>query len=225
MKGEKKHLKREKNILYTGFGDKGTTTLFDCNQQRISKSSNIIEALGAIDELNAYLGIVKVYAEEEKLKLKIGNLSANKAGKNILYSDLIGEIQQTLFVIQAEIAGSKMTVAKKDLNKIEKIINTIGDILPPIKTFTVSGGSILSAELDYVRTLTRRAERCVISVAEETKPSKAGLDASKEAFGGNCCVGKTTISYLNRLSSALFAMSRYANFLLSIPEDHPNYNK
>lgn len=203
MKKKKDHLKREKNILYTGFGDKGTTTLFDCHQGRISKSANIIEALGAVDELNAYLGIVKVYAEKEQIKLEVGK---NK----ILYSDLINEFQQTLFIIQAEIAGSKIKVSKKDLNKIEKIINTISDILPPIKSFTVSGGSILSAELDYARTLARMAERRIIGMTEEKRIRNISLN---------------TLSYMNRLSSIFFAMSRYANFILEIPEDHPLYNK
>lgn len=134
MKKEKKsQLKRDKNILYTGFGDKGTTTLFDCKQHRISKSANIIESLGAIDELNAYLGIVKICATIEQVKLKTGK-------KNISFDTLIGEIQQTLFIIQAEVAGSKMTTSKKSLNRIEKIINDIGDILPPITSFTISGG-------------------------------------------------------------------------------------
>jgi len=208
MKKEKKQLKQKKNILYTGFGDKGTTTLFNCKQGRISKSANIIEALGSIDELNAYLGIVKVYANIEQLKLKISN-------KNISFSVLIEEIQEKLFIIQAEIAGSKMTIFKKDLNRIENIINKIGDILPPIKSFTISGGSILSAELDYTRTLTRLAERRLISVIEEN----TFLEKKKNI------VSPVTISYLNRLSSLLFAMSRYSNFLLSIEEGHPNYNK
>ncbi|MDD3662436.1 MAG: cob(I)yrinic acid a,c-diamide adenosyltransferase [Candidatus Pacebacteria bacterium] len=199
----KNHLKREKNILYTGFGDKGTTTLFNCKQGRVSKSALIIEALGAVDELNAYLGIVKVYAEKEQLKIKIGN-------KNISYSLLVDEIQQVLFIIQAELAGSELTVLKKSLNRIEKIINTIGDILPPIKSFTVSGGSLLSAKLDYGRTLARRVERRIISVGEEEGSKKIGL---------------VTLSYLNRLSSVLFAMSRYANFILDISEEHPRYNK
>ncbi len=208
MKDKKIEMKKVKNILYTGFGDKGTTTLFDCNQQRISKSSNIIEALGSIDELNAYLGVVKVYADIEHLKLKISN-------KNVSFSILIEEIQQKLFIIQAEIAGSKMTILKKDLNRIENIINKIGDILPPIKSFTISGGSILSAELDYTRTLTRLAERRLVSVVEENIISQKRKNI----------VGPVTVSYLNRLSSLLFAMSRYSNFLLSIKEDHPNYNK
>jgi len=202
MGKKSKQLKRNKNILYTGFGDKGTTTLFDCKQSRISKSANLIEALGSIDELNAFLGVVKVSADKEKVTLII-----NK--KNVSLLSLIEEIQQTLFIIQAEIGGSKITVLKKDLNKIEKIISTIADILPPIKSFTISGGSALSAELDYSRTLARRAERRVTAVMEE----------------GSRKMGVITISYLNRLSSVLFAMSRYSNYSLSVKEDHPQYNK
>lgn len=200
---ESSNKKQKKNILYTGLGDKGTTTLFHCDQGRISKSANIIEALGSLDELNAYLGIVKVYAAAEKVKIEINN--KNK----VLFSDLLNEIQQTLFIIQAEIAGSQMTVKKADLNKIEKIIACISETLPPITSFTVSGGSVLSAELDVSRTLARRCERRIVAVADE----------------GYRKVGNVTAAYLNRLSSVLFAMSRYSNYLFSIPEEHPKYNK
>jgi len=190
--------KKKGNILYTGFGDNGTTTLFDCKQGRISKSSILVEALGSVDELNAYLGIIKVYSDIDKIML-------NK----ILYSKIIEEIQQNLFVIQAELGGSNMSVNKKELIKIEKIINQIGKILPPITSFTISGGSILSSGLDFARTLSRKTERRVISASDE----------------GSRIISPVTISYLNRLSSVLFAMSRYINYLHSIPESHPKYNK
>jgi len=189
--------------LYTGKGDNGTTTLFHCDQGRISKSANIIEALGVLDELNAFIGILKVYAGIEHMNIVLN------PKKKILFSDILNDIQQTLFVIQAEIAGSDMTVKKKDLANIEAIISYISEVLPPITSFTISGGSLLSAELDFGRTLARRCERRIVAVVEE----------------GNRKVGVVTISYLNRLSSVLFAMSRYANYLLSIPEEHPNYNK
>lgn len=202
MKKKIDHLKKDKNILYTGFGDKGTTTLYDCKQGRISKSSILVEALGAVDELNAYLGIVKVYSDIDKIVLEVKN-------KKTPYSKIIEDIQQNLFVIQAELGGSKMFVHKKELNKIENIINQIGEILPPIKSFTISGGSILSASLDFARTLARRAERRVIAVYDE----------------GSRVIHTDTLSYLNRLSSVLFALSRYSNYTLSIPESHPDYNK
>lgn len=209
MKKVKINLKKAKNILYTGFGDKGTTTLFDCNQTRISKSAMLIEALGSVDELNAYLGIMKVYSEMDQITLNVGNLPTGKAGKKILYSKIIEDIQQNLFIIQAELAGSKMFVNKKEITKIENIINQIGDVLPPITSFTISGGSIISSGLDFARTLARKSERRIVAVSDE----------------GSRKISTHTISYMNRLSSILFAMSRYANHLLFIPESHPDYNK
>lgn len=199
----KKLLKKSnKNTLYTGTGDDGTTTLFHCDQGRISKSASIIEALGALDELNAYLGIVNVLSEEEQLKILI-----NK--KNISYSSILKNIQQTLFIIQAQVAGSDILVSKENIKEIENVIKIIGSTLPPVTSFTVSGGSILSAELDFSRTLARRAERRIVQVEDE------GIKILKPL----------TITYMNRLSSVLFAMSRHANYLLSIAEDHPKYNK
>ncbi len=199
----KKILRIKSNTLYTGKGDNGTTTLYHCNQQRISKSANLIEALGSLDELNAYLGIIKIYAGIEQVKI-----SLSKRNK-ILFSEIINDIQQNLFVIQAETAGSDIKIEKKNLKNIENIISCISDILPPITSFTISGGSILSAELDFARTLARKSERRIISVQEE----------------GFRKINIITVSYLNRLSSLLFAMSRYSNYILSIPEDHPKYNK
>jgi len=202
-KKQKANTKKHKNILYTGYGDNGTTTLFHCDQGRISKSADIIEALGVLDELNAYIGVVKVYANEEQMKIPLN------AKKKVLFSNILNDIQQTLFIIQAELAGSDMTVKKQNLNNIEKIISVISVALPPITSFTVSGGSILSAKLDFSRTLARRAERRIITVLD----------------GGGRNIGIHTIAYLNRLSSVLFALSRYSNYLLSIPEEHPKYNK
>jgi cob(I)alamin adenosyltransferase len=219
MQKKQNHLKKDKNILYTGFGDKGTTTLFDCKQGRISKSSILVEALGSVDELNAYLGIIKVYSDLDKVSLKIGK-------KKIHYSKIIEDIQQTLFVIQAELGGSKMSVSKKELNKIENIIEKIAEVLPPITSFTISGGSILSASLDFARTLSRKSERRVVAVADEAKSSKTGSpDTSKEVSRGSRKIGSVTISYMNRLSSVLFALSRFANYAFQIPENHPDYNK
>ena len=202
MKKTSGNTKKVKNALHTGAGDNGTTTLFDCQQGRISKSALLIEALGSVDELNAYLGVVKVYSNIDKLSIKVGN---NKK----LYSQIIEEIQNNLFTIQAELGGSKMFIDKKELIKIEKIISEISKVLPPITAFTISGGSIISSGLDFARTLARKSERRVVSVVDERSR----------------IINPNTIAYMNRLSSVLFAVSRYANYLFSIPEEHPNYNK
>lgn len=190
------------NILYTGYGDNGTTTLYDCKQHRISKSSVLIEALGAVDELNAYLGIIKVSAKDNNFYIELEN-------EKKYFDKIIDDIQQNLFVIQAELGGSKMTVTKDELSKIEEVIKKISDELPPIKSFTISGGSMLSSLLDFGRTLARRAERRIVGVLDE------GLREVDEG----------TISYMNRLSTILFALSRYTNHLLSIKEEHPDYNR
>ena len=199
---EKKGIQKNNNTLYTGIGDKGTTTLFNCHQGRISKSALLIEALGSVDELNAYLGIIKVYSDVDKLMLLSG-------AKKILYSKLIDNMQQNLFIIQAELGGSNMSIGKSELIKIEKVINQIGEVLPPVTSFTISGGSIISSGLDFARTLARKSERRIISVTDEKSR----------------VISPVTIAYMNRLSSILFALSRYANYIFSIPESHPTYNK
>ena len=92
-------------MLYTGKGDKGTTTAFGCDQQRISKSSELPEALGALDELNAFLGFVKIRSE-----------------KNTRIASVLHEIQEALFIVQAEIAGADKNVGESTVKEVEKVL-------------------------------------------------------------------------------------------------------
>ena len=135
-------------MLYTKKGDTGKTDLFGCDQ-RISKSSAITEALGCLDEVNSYLGIIKSRIVEEKTK------------------KTIHRIQNDLFIIQAQVAGADKKIKSDEVKYIEKIVNDIGKDLPTIKTFLVSGANELSANFDFSRTLARRAERRVVTVNEE----------------------------------------------------------
>jgi cob(I)alamin adenosyltransferase len=177
-------------MLYTGSGDDGTTQIFGCNQQRISKSSEIPEALGALDELNAFLGFVKVRAVAEPL-----------------ISDILREIQENLFIIQAEMAGAEKKLEVSAVKNIEELISKIEKEIPPIKGFSIAGGTELSALLDVVRTLARRAERRVIAIEE----------------GKLNVIAPETKAYLNRLSSLLFALARLANHLADVTEESPHY--
>ena len=136
-------------MLYTGKGDTGTTTAFGCNQQRISKSSELPEALGALDELNAFLGFVKMRSTGEKR-----------------ITDILLEAQETLFIIQAETAGADKRVGKESVENVETIVNAIEKEISPLKGFSIAGGTELSALLDVARTLARRAERRLIAVEE-----------------------------------------------------------
>ena len=81
-------------MLYTGKGDKGTTKTFGCDQARISKSSELPEALGTLDELNSYLGLVKVFARNTlDVEVPLGRTKVS-------YATLLRDVQESLFVIQ-----------------------------------------------------------------------------------------------------------------------------
>lgn len=177
-------------MLYSGKGDDGKTQAFGCDQQRISKSSELPEALGALDELNAFLGFVKMRSVEEPR-----------------IRDILLEAQEKLFIIQAEVAGADKRVGNSAVKHIEDITNAIEKEIPPLKGFSIAGGTELSALLDVARTLARRAERRLIAVEEahirELSPE--------------------TKAYMNRLSSLLFALARLANYLAGVAEENPQY--
>jgi cob(I)alamin adenosyltransferase len=183
-------------MLYTRKGDDGTTKTFSCDQ-RISKSSAIAEALGALDETNSFLGLCKVRSQKEKLVLPDGSA----------FSQRIHDVQKNLFIIQAEVAGSEMSITEDKIKEIEKIVDDIEKELPPIKTFFISGGTKLAALFDISRTISRRAERRVVQVYEEREVK----------------VGKFTKAYLNRLSSLLYALARLSNHKSGITEESPDY--
>lgn len=182
-------------MLYTRKGDKGTTSTFGCDQ-RISKSSAVAEALGTLDEINSFLGVCKM--TNGALEIFCNELSI---------SHILENVQQDLFIVQAEVAGADKTITKEKVEEVEKIIDDTEKELPPIKTFFISGGTILSANLDFARTLARRAERRAVGVYEE----------------GEVKIGEYTISYLNRLSSLLYALARLSNHKSAITEKSPSY--
>ena len=188
-------------MLYTGKGDKGTTKTFGECDQRISKSSAITEALGALDEINSFLGVVKMKPRSREITVPRGDGTRNKI------VDVVSQVQQNLFIVQAEVAGADKHITAPKVTELESIINATELELPPIKTFFVSGGTELASFLDVARTFARRAERRVVAVIEEGKTK----------------VDKNTLSYLNRLSSLLYAMARHVNHKSGITEEPPTY--
>ena len=184
-------------MLYTRKGDDGTTKTFGCDQ-RISKSSIVAEALGALDEVNSYLGIARAKMEGLNFKITSGEVG---------FSELILEVQKNLFIVQAEVAGSEMSISGEKIKDIEKIVDEIEKVLPPIKTFFISGATELGATFDFARTLIRRAERRVVGAKEE----------------GKIKVSTETLQYLNRLSSLLYALARISSYLEGVEELKPTY--
>jgi len=192
-------------MLYTRKGDNGTTKTFGCDQ-RVSKSSAIAEALGSLDEINSFLGLLKIKAKDIAFALP---------ARTLLLAETIDRIQQDLFIIQAELAGADKTIVEEKVKWLEEIIDSIEQTLPPVKTFFVSGGTELAALSDIARTIARRAERRVVGVSE---------DPSSSSGQGKVKVGAQTLAYLNRLSSILYAFARAANLSAGVSEESPKYD-
>ena len=175
--------------LFTGKGDGGTTKLFGCDQERIAKSSEVPEALGALDEMNALIGLVKMHP-----------------GAPERITSGLRDVQEALFIIQAEVAGSDKRTKEGAAEVLSDIVNGIEKEIPPITGFSIAGGTELSAKLDVARAVSRRAERRVTAAA----------------LAGRA-VSEPTKAYLNRLSSLLFAYARLANHLAGVKEENPKY--
>lgn len=184
-------------MLYTREGDKGDTSAFGCDQ-RFLKSSELAEALGAVDEINSLLGVCKT--KSGKIKIKI-------SGKNLFLTKIVEEVQQHLFIIQASLAGADKKISKEKIEFLENIINKIEKYLPPVKSFFVPGGTELSALFDYARAVSRRTERKVVAF------SGSGKDKIQPEI----------LAYLNRLSSFLYAAARLANLSAGARETPPSY--
>jgi len=185
-------------MLYTKKGDAGKTNVFGCDQ-KISKSSAITEALGCLDEINSYLGVIKC---------KVKSLSA-QAGYKVVGNEpqkIINRIQNDLFIIQAQVAGADKKIKKDEVKYIEEIIFDIEKELPEIKSFLISGTNEISANFDFARALARRAERRVVAVGDEGKVE----------------INSQTLVFMNRLSSLLYAFARQTA-IESDKEESPKY--
>lgn len=180
-------------MLYTRKGDQGTTTTLR-SRDRISKSTQLIEALGTVDELNSFIGLCAAMSQR--------NHNGN-------FSDLaepLQEVQHMLFVVQAELAGAPhKTLSQQHVNALENIVANIEKELRPITSFIVTGGSELSALFDVTRTVARRAERALVCALIH-EPN---------------LVSQFTQAFMNRISSLFYAYARYINQAEHIAEQAP----
>jgi cob(I)alamin adenosyltransferase len=162
--------------IYTRFGDRGQTSLLGGSV--VAKDDPRIEAYGSVDELNAVLGIVIASGDT-------GDVSAS-----------LSRIQKDLFVIGAELSGSKKQLRPSRIGDLEAEIDKLWPELPPLKHFVIPGGSKSAALLHLARTVCRRAERQVVLLSNREKKK----------------VNPDIIVYLNRLSDLLFTHARYVNY-------------
>ena len=160
--------------IYTRTGDDGTTGLG--NGERIAKNDARVEAYGTVDELNSAMGVT----------------AAAGLPDNLL--SLVSTIQQTLFNLGGELCiPDTLAITAEDVIFLEQQLDQLNAELPPLKDFVLPGGNAAAAACHLARTICRRAERRVITLA------------------GQADVNHHSISYLNRLSDLLFVMARSLN--------------
>lgn len=168
--------------IYTRTGDDGTTGLGD--GARIAKNSARIAAIGDIDELNSQLGVV----------LAAAHLPAP-------FHPLLTAIQHELFELGGELSIPGYTrITDAMVLRLEHMLDTLNEPLPPLKEFILPGGSEAAARCHVARAVCRRAERGLVTLAQTETVSPAALH------------------YLNRLSDLLFVMCRAINRALEQPD-------
>lgn len=163
--------------VYTRTGDAGQTGLF--GGSRVPKQDPAVEAYGTVDEANSAIGEAKAQATDESIRTTLHG------------------IQQRLFVLAAELASDAKgrtildnTISTADVTDLESLIDMCLEVTGPQRAFVVPGRDRPSAALHAARTVTRRAERRVLTLAEthEVRPE--------------------LVKYLNRLSDTLYALAR-----------------
>jgi cob(I)alamin adenosyltransferase len=173
--------------IYTKTGDDGTTSLI--SGKRLLKSHPRIDTYGCVDELNAYVGLLR-------------DQEVNQKRKNILI-----EIQDRLFTIGSLLAADPENMMVKlpelkenDVIYLEEQIDEMNTDLPPMTNFVLPGGHQAVSFCHIARTVCRRAERTAIALAEIEK------------------VDAVIIRYLNRLSDYLFVLSRVISYEVGADE-------
>lgn len=159
--------------IYTRTGDDGSTGLGDGS--RVAKDDWRVEAYGTVDELNAYVGLLRAELPEQHLA-----------------QNLLSNIQHDLFDLGGELCipgHVLLTAAPIDL--LEKAIDALNNELPMLKEFILPGGNRAASLAQVARTVCRRAERRVHTLAKST--------------GG---IGALPLQYLNRLSDYFFVLAR-----------------
>src|SRR5258707_1025202 len=174
------------NKIYTKTGDDGTTALG--TGERRPKDDLRIEAYGTVDETNAAVGVARLELPAD-LSLVDGMLAA---------------IQNDLFDLGAELATpddgkpksyEPLRIVTAQVERIERDIDQLNADLSPLRSFVLPAGSRPAAALHLARTVSRRAERLMVSLARQ-EPEK---------------IAPPPLLYMNRLSDFLFVASRFVN--------------
>ena len=172
--------------VYTRTGDAGQTSLV--SGTRVDKDDVRVEAYGTVDELNSNLGVLL-----HSTKLDNAEVIA-----------IIRKAQNKLFNIGGYLANDKADklygVTQEDVAELERMMDQMNEELPPAQGFVLPGGTRLSATADRCRTITRRAERRVVTLAKVAP------------------IDPLVLEYLNRLSDFFFVFARFNNIQNQVEE-------
>jgi len=171
------------NRIYTRTGDDGTTALG--SGARRKKYDLRICAYGTLDEVNAAIGIARLY------------IGADRA-----LDVMLARIQNDLFDVEADLclsekgpSGARMTVTDAQVEWLEQRIDELNADLAPLRSFILPGGSPAAAYFHLARTVCRRAERIMVELNDKADEG----------------VTPAALKYVNRLSDFLFVAGRHAN--------------
>lgn len=175
--------------IYTKTGDQGMTALV--SGHRVSKSHLRIECYGTVDELNSFIGHLRVSV--------LGNLEHHQVLKRI--QNCLFNLGSQLACDDALLAEKLPQVSEKNIAELESAIDQMEKDLSPLKSFILPGGSESASRSHLCRTVARRAERLLVSLTkiEETSP--------------------LFLQYLNRLSDYFFVLARHLNHLQQKPDE------
>jgi cob(I)alamin adenosyltransferase len=174
--------------IYTRTGDTGTTGLF--GGPRVSKDDDRIESYGTVDELNAAIGL------------------ARSMGVSPAIDGQLDQIQHALFSIGAELATpdpdahQMRIISQSHVERLEGWIDQHEQTIPELKHFILPSGHPASTSLHLARSICRRAERRVVTLARDPE----------------AMISEDLIVYLNRLSDLLFVLTRVVNHEAGIAE-------
>lgn len=171
--------------VYTRTGDEGTTALV--GGERVAKDARRVECYGALDELNAILGLARSL-----------NAQAETTPARRRLDGILRQLQNELFDLGSELAtppdaayAGMFKVGASDVRALERVMDRCQKDLEPLRSFVLPGGGPVSAVLHQARTVCRRAEREIIRLARDEE------------------VGAHVVPYVNRLSDLLFVLSRW----------------
>ena len=172
--------------IYTGKGDKGKTS--DLSGREVSKNSAAIHFIGAADELNCHLGLIKAMIVNED--------AWQFSGKSA--SIFLERVQKNIGLIMAhvsDIKNGKFFLPEDEVVNLEKEIDRLCSYLPKQERLVIPGRNIIEAQIQIGRTIARKAERLFFAVMED-QPLRP--EAGK---------------YLNRLSDYLFVLSQQESLI------------